>query len=76
VRRAERELVVWYEQLLETVARELGPDNAARALEIVSAASEIRGFEELKLRRAANARRRVASLLPGLAASASLRLGH
>lgn len=66
VRRAERGLVVWYERLLESVAVELRKENRAVVLELVSAPEAIRGYEALKLRRAAEARGRVERLLAEL----------
>jgi indolepyruvate ferredoxin oxidoreductase len=66
VRRLERELVGWYEQVLKTVAHRLTGDNLKQALEIASAATSIRGFEQIKQRRAAEVRARVTFMLEKL----------
>jgi indolepyruvate ferredoxin oxidoreductase len=69
VRRMERDLSVWYADLLEAVARGLRADNLGEALEIVSAPETIRGFEEIKVHRAEEARRRVDTLLARFSAA-------
>jgi indolepyruvate ferredoxin oxidoreductase len=68
VRRAERALVPWYEQLIARVAQRLEPGTAELALAVVSAASRIRGYEELKLSRIAAAREEADRLLARLEA--------
>jgi indolepyruvate ferredoxin oxidoreductase len=53
VRRLERELAAWYEEVLDTIARHLRAENRAEALEIVRLAEGIRGYEGIKEARAA-----------------------
>jgi indolepyruvate ferredoxin oxidoreductase len=52
VRRTERELVAWYESLLEEIGSELSPANYQTALQIAGAPDRIRGYEQIKLRSA------------------------
>ena len=52
VRRTERELVVWYESLLDEIAGELSAANYQAALQIAGAPDRIRGYEQIKLRNA------------------------
>jgi indolepyruvate ferredoxin oxidoreductase len=50
VRRIERELVGWYESILDEVAGELSAANYQAALQIAGAPDRIRGYEQVKLR--------------------------
>ena len=50
VRRTERELIGWYEALLDEVVRELTAANHPVALQLAGAPDRIRGYEEVKLR--------------------------
>jgi len=52
VRKTERELVVWYLSLLETVLSGLTPGRLRLAVQLASAPDRIRGYEEIKLRSA------------------------
>jgi indolepyruvate ferredoxin oxidoreductase len=49
VRREERALIGWYEQLVRDCVARATPDNLAAALEIVSLPAQIRGYENIKL---------------------------
>jgi indolepyruvate ferredoxin oxidoreductase len=71
IRTLERELIEWYERALHTVSRHLTPETLGPALEMVSAAAEIRGFEEVKHARANEVRQRVESKVVELALSYS-----
>jgi len=66
VRRLERELIVWYEALLDAVLPMLTPENEAVIRDIVSLPDDIRGYEDLKLHSAAKARDRAKQLLEQL----------
>jgi indolepyruvate ferredoxin oxidoreductase len=66
VRRLERELVVWYEKLLDDILPLLTAANAAAISEIVNVPDDIRGYEDLKLHSAAKARQRAQDLLAQL----------
>jgi indolepyruvate ferredoxin oxidoreductase len=59
LRRVERELVTWYEDLLDRLCSELEDLGVRRAAEIAGHAALIRGYESIKLERAAMARERV-----------------
>ena len=48
VRREERELIVWYRNLIEQCLQKLTPDNIALAVEIASLPDQIRGYEKIK----------------------------
>jgi indolepyruvate ferredoxin oxidoreductase len=56
VRRLERELVGWYEGLLDEVLRELSPRSYRVAVELAGVPDRIRGYEGIKLRTARAAR--------------------
>ena len=60
VRRLERELIAWYEELLEEVMRELSPRSVPVALQLLTAPDRIRGYEGIKLRSARTVREQVA----------------
>jgi len=55
VRRLERELIRWYEGLLEEIARNLTPANHELAVQLASVPDRIRGYERIKVRSAAAA---------------------
>ncbi|MEE8580186.1 MAG: indolepyruvate ferredoxin oxidoreductase family protein [Myxococcota bacterium] len=63
VRRVERELVDWYEELMMELARRLESMGVDVATEIAEMAAAIRGYESLKIERAALARERVEKAL-------------
>ena len=71
VRRLERGLIQWYERALHTVSRHLTPETLGPALEMMSAAREIRGYEDVKVRRAEHIRKRVERKVVELALSYS-----
>jgi indolepyruvate ferredoxin oxidoreductase len=71
VRRTERDLVVWFEALLDEVVRELTAGNYEVALQLVSAPDRIRGYEEIKLRSAAATREHVERRRPELRSGAA-----
>ena len=52
VRRLERELIGWYEGLLEEIVSELTPANHQLAVHLASAPDRIRGYEQIKVRNA------------------------
>jgi len=60
VRRLERELVTWYEDLLDDVLRELSPAGYRVALQLATAPDRIRGYEGIKVRSADAVRAHVA----------------
>ncbi|CAN5875923.1 indolepyruvate ferredoxin oxidoreductase family protein [soil metagenome] len=68
MRRLERALPVEYEQAIRAVAGALSADNAAAAIAIAALPDKVRGFEELKLRRAAAYRRELQTAVAALAA--------
>ena len=55
-RREERRLVDWYAKVLGRLARNVSAERLEEAIEIAAGAARIRGFEELKLRRAEQVR--------------------
>jgi len=59
VRRLERELVGWYEELVDEILRELSPANYEAGVQLAGVPDRIRGYEELKLRSARAARENV-----------------
>ena len=66
VRRVERELVCWYETLLARIAHDIERIGLGRGASIAAEAAAIRGYEDLKLERAAATRERVAKRLEAL----------
>jgi indolepyruvate ferredoxin oxidoreductase len=66
VRREERALIAWYEEILDRALARLTPASRARVAEIAALPDGIRGYEEIKLRHAAAARARGAALLEAL----------
>ena len=49
VRREERALIGWYEQLVRDCLDRVTPDNLPLAQEIVALPAQIRGYEQIKL---------------------------
>ena len=47
-RRSERDLIVWYRDLLSTVASRLNKVNYEKTVELVGKVDQIRGYEEVK----------------------------
>jgi indolepyruvate ferredoxin oxidoreductase len=73
VRRLERELVGWYEELVDEILRELTPATHEVAVRLAATPDRIRGYEQLKVRSARAAREyaeRTRPQLRGVAASA------
>src|SRR5262249_35200348 len=73
VRRLERELVGWYEELVDEMMRELSPATYEAAVQVAGVPDRIRGYEQLKVRSARAAREYVERRRPelrGVAASA------
>jgi len=52
VRRLERELIGWYEGLLEEIGSNLTPANHQLAVQLASVPDRIRGYEQIKVRNA------------------------
>ena len=63
VRRAERQLILWYRQTITQVLAHLDDSNHALAVVIANAPDAIRGYEEIKLRRLAETQELVAQHL-------------
>jgi indolepyruvate ferredoxin oxidoreductase len=63
VRRQERAMIPEYEKAVERLATHLRADNLAEAVEIASLPDQVRGYEQLKLRRAAAYRQELAQRL-------------
>jgi indolepyruvate ferredoxin oxidoreductase len=73
VRRLERELVGWYEDLVDEILRELSPATHEAAVQLAGVPDRIRGYEQIKVRSAQAAREYVDRRRPelrGVAASA------
>jgi indolepyruvate ferredoxin oxidoreductase len=66
LRREERELIGWYQGLLETAMPRLRPSNHAVAVELAELPDAIRGYEQIKEANAAKARERATGLLDRL----------
>jgi indolepyruvate ferredoxin oxidoreductase len=62
VRRLERELIGWYEGLLDEVLAELSPATHAAAVRLAAVPDQIRGYEGVKMRTAAAARDRAEAM--------------
>jgi indolepyruvate ferredoxin oxidoreductase len=62
VRREERRLIVWYEELVSAALARLAPRTQALVVELARLPDGIRGYEDIKLRNAAAARERAARL--------------
>lgn len=63
VRREERALISWYREVTAGALAHLTPRNYGIAIEIAELPERIRGYEELKLRAAKQARERAAELI-------------
>jgi indolepyruvate ferredoxin oxidoreductase len=70
VRRAERQLIVWYRQTIEHMLPHLEDGNHALAVVIANAPDAIRGYEDIKLRRIAETKTLVGQHLTRFTASA------
>jgi indolepyruvate ferredoxin oxidoreductase len=66
VRQEERALIGWYEDVVARALGRLTPATHARVAEIAAVPDAIRGYEDIKLRNAAGARERAATLLDRL----------
>ena len=66
LRREERALVGWYEALLDRALGRLAPATAGLVAEIAALPDAIRGYEDIKLRSAAEARTQAERLLARL----------
>ncbi len=62
-RREERELIVWFEELMARCIRELTQDNASLWEKVLSEPMEIRGYGPVKAQAIALSKRKVSSLL-------------
>jgi indolepyruvate ferredoxin oxidoreductase len=62
-RREERELIRWYDELLDRMLGEIAQSTMAILVELAELPSAIRGYEQVKSRNAAKARRRADELL-------------
>jgi indolepyruvate ferredoxin oxidoreductase len=49
IRREERELIVWYRNLIEKILAHVAPENLTLAAELASLPNQIRGYEQIKL---------------------------
>ncbi len=68
LRREERALPAWYRDVVEQTAAQLTPDNLPLALEIASLPDQIRGYEDIRRRSIAAAKKLAAEKLAGLSA--------
>jgi indolepyruvate ferredoxin oxidoreductase len=66
VRREERALIGWYEQLVRDCLDSTTPDSLALAQEIVSLPAQIRGYENIKLASVRNVKALAAEKLSAL----------
>jgi indolepyruvate ferredoxin oxidoreductase len=66
VRRAERELVAWYIDIIETCSRALASADQATVEALLNLPDTIRGYEHIKMENAAEARARATELLAAL----------
>ena len=62
IRRIERELIGWYEQIAQDVVAHLTPQNAAVAQELLEVPDSIRGYEDVKLANVTRARAKAEEL--------------
>jgi indolepyruvate ferredoxin oxidoreductase len=67
VRRIEREMIPEFIEAVTTLNRRLDPDTYDESVEIASLPDQVRGYEDLKLRRAAAYRSELASRLAAAA---------
>ncbi len=65
-RREERELVTWYESLLDQALDVLTEDNYPDVSELLRLPDEIRGYEEVKRRSVLRVKKKAAGILDGL----------
>jgi len=70
-RREERELIVWYTNLIEQSARLMRPENVSDVAVLLSLPDEIRGYEQIKSTAIVAARGAADKLLGGLSNSKS-----
>ena len=70
MRREERRLIRWYEELVERALKRLAPDTQARIVEIAELPDGIRGYEDIKLGNVAAVKDRAAKLLADVDARA------
>jgi indolepyruvate ferredoxin oxidoreductase len=66
VRREERALIDWYEEVLDRALTRLTPATQATVAEIAALPDAIRGYEDLKMRNARLVRERARALMAGL----------
>jgi indolepyruvate ferredoxin oxidoreductase len=66
VRRVERELIGWYEQIAGDVVARLSPQNAGVAQELLEIPDSIRGYEDVKLANVTRAHAKAGELLAKL----------
>jgi indolepyruvate ferredoxin oxidoreductase len=66
VRRVERELIVWYEEIVADVLARLSTSNLAASQEVLEIPDSIRGYEEVKLGNVARAQLKARELLAKL----------
>ena len=67
-RRMERELIGWYQNLIEHVIANLTPENLAQALEIAALPDQIRGYEQIKEQSIAKVKQQAAEKLAAFVA--------
>ena len=72
VRRVERSLIREYQSAATTATRLLNPENQDDVMAIVSAASDVRGYEHIKLRNVAEFRRTIDSALARVTSESGL----
>ena len=72
-RREERELVTWYESLLDRALAELTPENYPEVSELLRLPDEIRGFEQVKHRSVLRVKKKAAEMLETLLQGAASR---
>lgn len=65
-RREERELVVWYEDLVDQVLLNLTPDNYLEISKLLWIPNEIRGYEHVKHRTVLDVKEKAGEMLQGL----------
>jgi indolepyruvate ferredoxin oxidoreductase len=70
VRKVEREMIPEFESALDTLAERLSPTNLDEAVAIASLPDQVRGYEDIKLRRAEPYRDELAARLARFTATA------
>lgn len=73
-RRAERELITWYEGLIETMLTRLDADTLSDIVAIAKAPMDIRGYGPVKDAAIAKVKAQVEALLANLSASPSQKM--